>query len=334
MPDFPIWPQCNIGCVFCSNPVEGFRHTTEQYSFEQLKKKLADYKQGLRTFVKFDEVRDYFNLTGGEPTLHPEFLKVLALIRTEFPRSLIRLLSNGRMFAYEDFARRTCAVAGLPFEIAVPLFGGDALSHEATSRAPKSFEQTTLGLEHLKKHRRPGQLVEIRVIMTRVQCKFLDGLLDYLLAEQPWVDRVVFLFEELEGFAEYYKDRLVMPMSEAAAHLERNLDKLRRFKDARLYHFALCTVPESLWPFVWNTLAPFKVTWLEGCRTKCLYRQQCVGVHRSYERYAAAKDISPITTKRPLVLGTDPYHPIAALAEPTSPTEEPARADRRAGRRA
>jgi MoaA/NifB/PqqE/SkfB family radical SAM enzyme len=229
MPDFPLWPQCNIGCVFCSNPVEGFRHTTEQYSFENIRKKLDEYKRGLRTFVKFDEVRDYFNLTGGEPTLHPEFLKVLALIRTEFPRSLIRLLSNGRLFAYEDFARRTCGIAQLPFEISVPMFGYDAKSHESISRAPGSFEQTTAGLRHLAKHRKPGQLVEIRIIMTRIQCRYLEGLLEFLLREFPWVDRVVFLYEELEGFAERYKDALSLPMSEAAAQLDRHAALLARF---------------------------------------------------------------------------------------------------------
>ena len=94
--------------MFCSNPVEGFRETTEQYSLEALKAKIAGYKGGLRTFVKFDEVRDYFNLTGGEPTIHPEFHQVLAHIRSEFPRTLLRLLTNGRMFSYEDFARVTC----------------------------------------------------------------------------------------------------------------------------------------------------------------------------------------------------------------------------------
>lgn len=305
--------------MFCSNPVEGFRHTTDKYSYEELVKKLADYKNGLRTFVKFDEVRDYFNLTGGEPTLHPEFLKVLAKIRIEFPQNLIRLLSNGRMFAYEDFARRTCGIAGLPFEIAVPMFGPDAAKHEAISRTPGSFAQTTQGLRHLEKHRKPGQLVEIRIIVTKVQCRWLGELLDFLLAEFPWVDRVVFLYEELEGFAEHYKDRLAMPMSEAAGVIAQNAEKLRRFKDARLYHFALCTVPPRLWPHVWNTLAGFKVTWLEGCRTRCAYKAQCVGVHRSYERHAGAKDIAPVLDKRAEEAGVaptgDPYHPFAFADE-------------------
>jgi MoaA/NifB/PqqE/SkfB family radical SAM enzyme len=315
MPDFPIWPQCNIGCVFCSNPVEGFRHTTDQYSYEALAKKLLDYKKGLRTFVKFDEVRDYFNLTGGEPTIHPEFLKVLALIRTEFPQNLIRLLSNGRMFAYEDFARRTCAIGGLPFEIAVPMFGPDARTHEAISRTPKSFEQTTQGLRHLEKHRQPGQLVEIRIIMTKIQARWLDGLLDFLLAEFPWVDRVVFLFEEVEGFAEKYRERLLFTQTECAAAIDRNFDKLSRFKEARMYHFSLCAVPTRLWPRVWKTLAGFKIDYLEGCRSSCLYKDQCVGVHRSYIKHTGAPDIAPITAKRPVVLGDNPYHPVVSADE-------------------
>lgn len=316
MPDFPIWPQCNIGCVFCSNPVEGFRDTTDQYSYERLAKKLHDYKRGLRTFVKFDEVRDYFNLTGGEPTIHPDFLKLLALIRTEFPDNLIRLLSNGRMFAYEDFARRTCAIAGLPFEAAVPMFGPDAPRHEAISRAPKSFSQTTQGLRHLEKHRQPGQLVEIRIIMTKIQARWLDELLDFLLAEFSWVDRVVFLFEELEGFAEKYRDRLVFTQSECAAAIDRNFEKLSRFKDARLYHFSLCAVPTRLWPRVWRTLAGFKVDYLDGCRSRCLYKDQCIGVHRSYVKHAGAPDIRPVETPRPVDLSGDPYRPIASCHDP------------------
>ena len=317
MPDFPIWPQCNIGCVFCSNPVAGYRDTADKYSYEEIRKKVFDYKRGLQTFVKFDEVRDYFNLTGGEPTLHPDFLKILALIRTEFPQNLIRLLSNGRTLAEEDFARRVCGIAGLPFEAAIPMFGGDAKSHEAISRAPGSFAETTRGLRGLEKHRRPGQIVEIRVIMTKVQERFLDGLIDALLAEFSWVDRVVFLYEEIEGFAEMYKERLLITQTESAAAIDRNFEKLRRFKDFRLYHFSLCAVPTRLWPHVWRTLAGFKVTRLDACGA-CLYRDQCIGVHRSYAKHMGAPDIAAITAPRPVELSGDSYHPIREAHDPES----------------
>ena len=313
MPDFPLWPECNIGCVFCSNPVEGYRSTTDKYSYEVIRGKILDYKRGLRTFVKFDEVSDYFNLTGGEPTLHPRFLEVLALIRTEFPENMIRLLTNGRTLSEESFARRVCGVAGLPFEAAVPMFGGDARSHEAISRAPGSFADTVRGLENLRRHRKPGQAVELRVIMTKVQERFLDGLIDFLAAELSWVDRVVFLYEEIEGFAELYKDRLLLTQTEAAAAIDRNFEKLAAFRDARLYHFSLCAVPTRLWPRTWRTLAGFKVAWLDGCRSACVHRSECVGVHRSYLKHAGAPDIAPIRERRQVTLSGDPYRPVRSF---------------------
>ncbi|HVE12057.1 MAG TPA: radical SAM protein [Elusimicrobiota bacterium] len=311
MPDFSIWPQCNIGCVFCSNPVEGFRNTEEKYSFAEIVRKVERYKRGLKTFVKFDDVRDYFNLTGGEPTLHPDFLKIVAHIRTEFPKNLIRLLSNGRMFAYPDFARRTLGIGLEPFEVAVPLFGYDAPSHESISRTPKSFEQTVAGLRNLLAHRAPGQKIEIRIILTRIQVRHLDGLLDFILEEFSAVDRVAFLFVELEGFAEKYADAVKMPMSECAAHLDRNYEKLKKLPDARLYHFPLCVLPTRLWPFVYNTLAPFKITYLDGCHS-CAHKSQCVGVHKSYQKTMGAPDIRPIPKARDVRLSGDPYRPVLA----------------------
>lgn len=321
MPDVPLWPQCNIGCVFCSNPVEGFRETTERYGFEEIRAKLDRYKAGEPTFLKFDDQRDYFNLTGGEPTIHPEFHRVLALIRSRFPGRLIRLLTNGRMLHYEEFARRTVAIAGLPFEAAVPLFGFDARSHEATSRAPGSFDQTVSGLRNLLRLRRPGQLVEVRVILTRPQLKSLEGLFDFLLSEFPELDRLALLFVELEGFAERYSDRLVAPMSEVGRRLEANLERLRRFREARLYHFPLCVLPTGLWPFVWNTLAPFKVTWLDACRSGCLYREACVGVHRSYVEATGAPDVAAIREARPVRLSGDRFRPVLGPAAPRSGTD-------------
>jgi hypothetical protein len=128
------------------------------------------------------------------------------------------------------------------------------------------------------------------------------------------VDRVVFLYEEIEGFAELYKDRLLFTQSECAAVIDRNFDKLARFKDVRLFHFSLCAVPTRLWPRVWRTLAGFKVTRLDACRA-CLYRDQCVGVHRSYVKHAGAPDIATIAAPRPVTLSDDPYRPIASVQE-------------------
>ena len=51
------------------------------------------------------------------------------------------------------------------------------------------------------------------------------------------------------------------------------------------------------------------------CRTKCAYRAQCVGVHRSYIKHMGAPDIAPITSPRPVALSGDRFHPVASVDE-------------------
>ena len=314
MPDIPIWPQCNIGCVFCSNPTEGYRETTEQYTYERIVEKIERYRNGEKVFPKFNEVKDYINITGGEPTLHPEFHRVLALFRTEFPRILIRLLSNGRMFSYPQFTERTLKIGYVPFEIAVPIFGYDAKSHESISRTPKSFEQTVAGLENLFSRRNPSQKIEIRMILTKIQMRWLRPTLEFLLKRFPEIDRIVFLFVEFEGFAAAFEDRLRFSIRDCARGLDECYDLLNSFKDTRMYHFPLCAVPNRLWPFVWNTLAPFKVTFTDDCKTACAYKPQCVGIHRGYEKHMGISEFVPIFAQYPnVVLTGDPYHPVARV---------------------
>jgi len=315
VPDLPVWPRCNSGCVFCTNPAEGWREGAARFSYARLARRLKAYKAGAGPLLKFDAARGYFNLTGGEPTLHPEFHKVLALVRTEFPAALIRLLTNGRAFAYADFARRALGIARAPFELALPLMGHDARTHDALSRAPGSFEQTLRGLGNIRRLRGPGQRVELRVVLTRPVVRRLDRLLDWAARELGWADRLVVLFAEFEGSAQVYRDRLLVPVSECGAALGRCADALARFAEVRLYHFPLCSLPTRLWPLAWNTLADFKVLYLERCRTRCAHRDHCVGVHRSYERACGARDIRPLSARRPVSLRGDRYHPVAGLLE-------------------
>ena len=318
MPDFAIWPDCNIGCVFCSNPVEGFRGTNEKYTLDVITRKIKEYKEGHRRVLKFDGVSDYFNLSGGEPTLNPDFLKILGHIRKEFPSRLIRLLTNGRMFAYEKFCKTVFSVGGDNFEAAIPVFGYDSKTHESISRAPGSFENTMDGLRHALDERKGNQKIEVRVILTRIQVKFLDGLVDMLLERFPDIDRLCFLFVEVEGFAEKFRDRLMFPMSECATHVDRNYEKLLKLKEVRLYHFPLCTLPTRLWPFVHNTLSDIKLEENHEECGKCFYKESCVGVHRSYMKYMGAPDIKAITDERPVTLTGDRYHPVSRSEEAVS----------------
>jgi pyruvate-formate lyase-activating enzyme len=308
MPDVPVYPNCNMGCIFCSNPVSGFRGTQGRYSYRNFLKKWRSFLAGKKgVFRKFGEARDFVSLTGGEPTLHPDFIKIPAVIRKSLPDGRIKLLSNARLFRHESFTRLVLQVAGAPFEVAVPMFGHDVKSHEAISRAPGSFADTCAGLDRLFACRGPGQSVECRVILTRAQMSRLHRLLPFLRRRFPELASLDLLFVEMEGFAEKYDAQVRLSMTECARQLEREYGALKKFRQFKLLHFPLCVVPRRLWPFVWNTLDPRKVTWAPDC-ARCKVRRDCVGIGTGYAQRIGMEEFKAIL-KAPLTRSGNWYHP-------------------------
>ncbi|MDD5657380.1 MAG: radical SAM protein [Elusimicrobia bacterium] len=292
MPDIPVWPECDIHCVFCSNPVRGFRGTQEKYSFAQFEARWRDYRAGRRIFLKFDGRRDYCSLTGGEPTLHPHFLRILRLLRRDGPGRRIRLLTNCGTFACEKFASACLRVGGAPLEVAVPLFGCDAAEHERISRCRGSFARTMRGLDNVFRLRGPGQRVEARIILHGLQMPQLPRLLEFLPRRFPALDAVELLFVEIEGHAERNWKDIRLSLSRCARELGALRDLLARLPEPRLLHFPLCILPPDLRPYARRTLDPIKVDFPPACG-KCRLRPDCVGVHVSYLQHMGHREFGP-----------------------------------------
>lgn len=311
MPDVPLWTDCNQACAFCSNPTGDFRNQPEEHSFRALKEKLARHKaRDGRVFPKFDEVRDYFTLTGGEPTMHPQFFEVVEYIKKEFPERELRMLSNARTLANESFAERTLVTVGSPFEVGILLCGPDAQTHEKIAGVAKGgFDQTVRGIKNMLRYRRDGQKVEIRIVLTKIQMPTLRTTLRFIQSEFPEVDRVTLIFFEMEGRSSWRFEDLKHEMTDCGRQLNALYTILGEFKELRLYHFPLCALDVRLWPFVWNTLDPRKVVFKFECRD-CPMRPQCVGVHKTYVRHMGAHDLGPVEKPPGLAISSLSFHPI------------------------
>jgi pyruvate-formate lyase-activating enzyme len=85
-------------------------------------------------------------LSGGEPTIHPKFLDVIAYAKKKGAERII-CITNGRMFSYPEFAHKAVAL-GLN-EAFVALLAADAGTHDYLTQVEGSFEQTKLGIENL-----------------------------------------------------------------------------------------------------------------------------------------------------------------------------------------
>lgn len=101
------------------------------------------------------------HLTGGEPTIHPRFIDVLALAKKLRMRTSVGTI--GTRLADEDFAARA-----LPFldEGLFSLHGPDPAIHDALAGRAGSFEQVTRALR-LAKRLRPDFGAYVNTVVTR-----------------------------------------------------------------------------------------------------------------------------------------------------------------------
>ncbi len=96
--------RCNLQCPICfaNANVAGYIYEPSYDEVVEMLQRLRDYRPIAATCVQF---------SGGEPTLHPEFFKIVAKA-LEMGFSQIQIATNGIKMADEEFARKA-AEAGL-----------------------------------------------------------------------------------------------------------------------------------------------------------------------------------------------------------------------------
>lgn len=141
---------CNNACPGCSNP----------YAAQRSPAPLP----ATTWAAILESARPHFQwvkLTGGEPTLHPEFLSIVATLETlALP---FTLLTNGRWLAPEGLVhtlQRSPVFQGL----LVSLHGPDAASHEGFSGVPGSFAAT---VQNIRRATVAGLRVTLSTVLTR-----------------------------------------------------------------------------------------------------------------------------------------------------------------------
>jgi MoaA/NifB/PqqE/SkfB family radical SAM enzyme len=147
--------RCNNRCLFCH---DALRHDGTAVPLEAARADvLAGRARGAERLV----------LSGGEPTIHPAFVDLVAAGRAAGYR-WIQAISNGRMFAYDRFAERTAA-AGLD-EVTVSMHGHTPELHDGLVGVPGSFAQALRGIRNL---RRLGRVVSIDVVVCKPNVRHL-----------------------------------------------------------------------------------------------------------------------------------------------------------------
>lgn len=274
--------RCSNRCVMCSQPP---RESNDAEAEQEL----------LRIIDLIPDNPTHLGITGGEPTLLGQGLvAVLARLAARLPRTTVTMLSNGRLYCYEDVVARLASVKHTRFLTSIPLHGADSASHDLVAQASGAFDQTISGLYNAA---RAGLEVEVRVVLHRLSTGHLLPLCDFVYRNLPFVQQVVFMGLEHMGLARTNEALLKVDPVDYMEELERAV----RYLDLRrvpvsLYNLPLCSLPRSLWSFSRQSISEHKNVFLEPC-SHCDVRDHCAGFFNS-DGSAFRGAVSPIQGTR------------------------------------
>ncbi len=192
--------DCNNHCTFCldSNAHDG----TMRDNLDIKVQIIEGRKKGAERLI----------LSGGEPTMHPNFLDFVKLgKRAGYPK--VQTVTNGRMFKYPAFLG-TAADNGLD-EITFSLHGHNAKLHDALVGTPGAFVEETAGLKAALASGR--FIVNIDIVINKMNIRHLPEMLETFIGwgvkefdllhiipfGNAWTDARDHLFYDLPGNLPY-----------------------------------------------------------------------------------------------------------------------------------
>ncbi len=160
-------------------------------------------------------------LSGGEPTIHPDFIKIVAKSR-EMGYEHVQTVTNGRRMCYPDFMKGAVQ-AGLK-EITFSLHGHTPEIHDRLTGSPGSFVQGLVALRRALKI--PGLIVSVDVVINKQNIRHLREILDFFINEGV---REFDLLQVIPfGSAWENKEELFYDVKAELPYLHRALEVLKR----------------------------------------------------------------------------------------------------------
>jgi sulfatase maturation enzyme AslB (radical SAM superfamily) len=165
---------CNNNCETCHIPTR-----LKKYDFEDRLTKNGFITLSKYIFIKARERNiKHFVLKGGEPTLHPDYLKTIKIVSAARPEIMIHVRTNARTFSNSSFVKRHAALnkAKIVFEAGV--FSEDSAVHDEITRTQNSHAQTLRGIDNILDE---GMKASARIVLCDKNIGILKNTLDFLL---------------------------------------------------------------------------------------------------------------------------------------------------------
>ena len=260
--------QCNSNCIMCPDS-DVVRNTKENPNI----KKIIEQIHCIPDDTK------HITITGGEPgILKDDLFKVLAECKKCLPETEFLFLSNGRVFSNTEYVNKFRENIPEFIRVAIPIYADNSELHDSITRAKGSFKQSICGIKKLLERNID---IEIRIVVTKMNYKYLNDIAKFIAKKIPDVKMVNIMALEMTGNA--YKNR---------EDIWINFDKVNKYLyDAcltiieagiivNLYNFPLCNIDERLYSIAHKSISDYKVRFKEECEN-CKVKKNCGGFFNS-----------------------------------------------------
>ena len=294
MPDVCVLNKCNNKCIMCTNPDPFVRSEIEgNYDLKTQIKKLNMYLKGIKIYEGNKEFDNYITLTGGEPTLHKDFFKIVYYFRINLPNIPITLLTNARKFKDEKFTIKFAKIAKQPFSVAINFPSSKKNIFEKITQIKGSFSETIKGSYNLLKYFKGT--IEFRIVLIRQNYKYLKETMIYLLKKFKKYDnwRATIIHYEIEGKSLENHKKISVKLTESSKEIKKIKKLILSYEhEVRLYHYPLCIVDKELRKYCWITLPLDERIYTKKCN-KCFYKKNCLGLMLEYYKIYGDYELKP-----------------------------------------
>jgi coproporphyrinogen III oxidase-like Fe-S oxidoreductase/wyosine [tRNA(Phe)-imidazoG37] synthetase (radical SAM superfamily) len=215
-----ITRRCNQSCIFCSAPPEN-----EELSLGEIKGKILELKKLGTTDLM---------ITGGEPTLHKDLIKIIEFCYENFPEITIQtngsnLSKQGLLDSIEPYKKQ------LKFNISFHSY--DKIIFSKLSRTPASYQAV---IDGIKKVCKMGFSAYFTIVINAFNYKTLKEHISFISVEFPEITH--FSFNFIDPVYNALNNKEVVPtFSETEKYIHETVDYIKSMNlSFRIEKMPLC----------------------------------------------------------------------------------------------
>jgi len=298
--------ECNHRCCCC--PLTTYDRLHERLSYDDIKRIVGLIRQKGETA--------HIVLSGGEPMLHPDFLRILDFVASS--GFYVTVLSNASLCRKREYVKAIKDV--MPenrFDIITAIHSSTPAIHDKITGIQGSLMETLEGLDYLVEE---GIPLTLKHIFNRISLSTLMDTFQYLEGHFPPKVSFQFCMMDYSGRAEKNRKELFVSLDEIQQSLEPVLDYLEtRMAKKRSVSFIetpLCLTDPYYWKYfgaVSDGLAAYIApntddrdieyevssqcgAFYEPCES-CVVQKWCAGIWKSAYRYGGTGLLRPVRDK-------------------------------------